>query len=80
MLKPNKYTNVDSSVLFVSYELLKIFKSRKVIAYSDLLNQVLSVRGENTRKLFLPALSFLYLLGRIEYHKKEDVIEFKHEN
>ena len=79
LLKPTKYTDVDSSLLAISCEMLKIFRARKVIAYTDLLNQVLSKKGENTRTLFLPALSFLFLLGRVTYHQKKDVIEFKDE-
>ena len=80
MLKPNKYTDINSSVLMVTYELLKVLKSRKIVEYSDLLNQILNRRGENMRKLFLPALSFLYMLNKIKYHQKEDVIELKYEN
>ena len=80
MIKPTKYTDVDTSVLFIACDVLKILKVRKIISYSDLQNLVLSARGENVKRIFLPTLSFLYLLGKLEYHKDEDVIEFKNEN
>ena len=33
--------------------------------------------GSDGDVTFLPALSFLYLLGKIKYHAKNDVIEYR---
>lgn len=80
MIKPNKYTDVNSSVLFIASEILKILNARKLVTYTELQNLILSEKGENVKRVFLPALSFLYLLGKLEYHKEKDVIEFKNED
>ena len=77
MLKPTKYTNVDVSLLAVSCELLKIFKKTKTTTSTDLLNKVIQKKGIEAKNIFLPALSFLFLLGKIEYHEKTDIIEYK---
>jgi hypothetical protein len=80
MLIPNKYTNIDISLLSISGEILKIFRDNNTITYSNLLNSVISKKGIESKSIFLPALSFLFLFGIIKYHKKEDIIEYCNEN
>lgn len=77
MLKPTKYTNVNVSLLAVSCELLKVFKKNKTTTSTDLFNKVIQKKGIEAKNIFLPALSFLFLLGKIEYHEKTDIIEYK---
>ena len=80
MLRPTKYTNVNVSLLAISCELLKLFKKNKTITYTELLNKVIQKKGIESKNVFLPALSFLFLLGKVEYGEKSDIIEYRHEN
>ncbi len=77
MLKPTKYMNMEVSLPAISCELLKIFKRDKTLPYTDLLNRVIQKKGVGAKTVFLPALSFLFLLGKVEYHEKTDIIEFR---
>jgi hypothetical protein len=77
MLKPTKYMNVEVSIPAISCELLKVFKKNKTLPYTDLLNKIIQKKGSEAKSVFLPALSFLFLVGKVEYHEKTDIIEFK---
>jgi len=79
MLKPTKYTDVNISLLAISSEILKLFKTTDAIPYQELLNKILANKGIEAKNVFLPALSFLFLLGKIEYQGKSDLIQFKNE-
>lgn len=75
MLRPTKHSHPDRTVINVAMLLLKHLRKRRLERYGDL--QVLakkSVAGGEV--LLLPALSFLYILGLIEYRPKTDVIEY----
>jgi len=76
MIAPHKYLNLNLSVLNLGGVILKIIKDDGVIKYNELLDKVILARGENAKEVFIPTLSFLYLLGRIEYKKDIDTIEF----
>jgi hypothetical protein len=50
-------------------------KARRHETYTDLRDYIRSsVRHGDT--LFLPALNLLYLLGLVEYHPKNDAVEY----
>lgn len=80
MLKPTKYTDVNISLIAISSEILKHFRSTDAIPYQDLLNKIIGKKGIEAKNVFLPALSFLFLLGKVEYHNKSDLIRFQNEN
>ncbi len=77
MLKPSKYSNMNVSLPAISCEMLKLFGKNKTFTYTDLLNKIIQKKGIESKNVFLPALNFLYLLGKIEYHTKTDIIEYK---
>jgi hypothetical protein len=68
---------MEVSLAAISCELLKVFKKDKALPYSDLFNKIIQKKGIEAKTVFLPALSFLFLLGKVEYHEKTDIIEFK---
>jgi len=80
MLKPTKYSNLNVTLLAITCELLKLFKKNQAVTYTDLLNKILQEKGVEAKRIFLPALSFLFLIGKVEYHQKSDVIKFINEN
>jgi len=80
MLKPTKYTNLNVSVLAISCELLKILKKNKTATYSEMQNIIINRKGIEAKNIFLPALNFIFLLGKINYYEKTDIIKYTNEN
>ena len=75
MLKPTKHSHPDRTVINVSLLLLVHLRKRRVEGFDDLRQFARkSVNGGDV--LFLPALSFLFLLGLIEYRSKTDSVEY----
>jgi len=76
MIAPHKYLDLNLSVLNLGGVILNIVKEEDAVKYDELLDKVILARGVNAKEVFLPTLSFLYLLGKIEYRKNIDTIEF----
>ncbi len=75
MLRPNKHSHPDRTVINVAMVILVKLKNIRIHSYSDLLSYVKkNVIGGDV--LFLPALSFLFLVGLVEYRPKTDSIEY----
>ncbi len=75
MLRPTKHSHPDRTVIGVSLMLLARLKSRRLDEYDNLRKYAKkTVVGGDV--LFLPALSFLYLMGLIEYRRKTDAVEY----
>lgn len=75
MIAAHKYLDLNLSVLNMGGLILNIMKEFSMIKYDELLEKITLARGENAKEVFVPTLSFLYLLGKIEYHKDIDAIE-----
>ena len=63
------------SLIRITSLILKQLNKQRILSYDELLKYLIQKEGEDIRYVFLPALSFLYLLGKIEYHLKTDSIE-----
>lgn len=75
MLRPTKHSHPDRTVINVSLLLLARLKTRRIEDYGNLKTYAKrSISGGDI--LFLPALSFLYLLGLIDYRPKTDAVEY----
>lgn len=81
MIRPDKFMDLKTSVLFVSGEIIKrILKNKnKRIKYSDLYNFFYEKYKEDTEYNFPPALNFLFLLDKIEYSLSKDEVRLKNE-
>ena len=77
MLTPRKHLDLDTSVLRISGLLLKEIQKRGVVEFEKLRTLVLRRTGPDGELAFFPALDLLFLLGRVDYHLKNDTIEFK---
>jgi ABC-3C biological conflict system middle component len=77
MLTPRKHLNLDVSVLRIAAIMLRELNKRGVVGLERLRGVILRRAGADADLSFLPALSFLFLLGRIEYHVMNDTVEFK---
>ncbi|RBP33487.1 hypothetical protein DET50_102302 [Marinobacter pelagius] len=75
MLRPTKYSHPDSTVVSASLLLLESLKDGRIIEYSDLLKLTKS-RISGGENLFIPALSFLFLMGKVRYHQNTDSFEY----
>jgi hypothetical protein len=76
MITPHKYLDLNLSILNLGGVILNIIKEEGVVKYDELLEKVILVRGDGAKNVFVPTLSLLYILGKIEYKKDIDAIEF----
>jgi hypothetical protein len=77
MLMPRKHLDLDVSVMRIATILLRELHRHGVVEFEKLRGVVLRRVGPDGDLSFLPALSFLFLLGRVEYHPKNDTLEYR---
>ena len=77
MLKPTKHLDPTFSVLNVAAQVLTVLVRQRTIKYDELYDKLEKRFGDNLRPVFLPSISYLYLLGKIEYHAKNDTFEYR---
>lgn len=75
MLKPTKHMNPDQSVLVLASVALKRLKKVRVERYADL-TAFLEGKVPSAKFLFAPGISFLFILGLIQYQPKSDTFEY----
>lgn len=76
MIRPDRHTNPDVSVINISAFILKQLNSFYDISYDDLMKKVLETVGESARENYPYALNFLYLLGKIVYLEETDSFKY----
>lgn len=76
MIKPNKYTDINLSIVGLSAEILQQLNNEPTLKYSRLENRIVRKFGKSAKENFLLALLFLFSVGKIRYYDKEDAIEF----
>lgn len=69
--------NLDVSVIRISSIMLRELSKRGVIEMERLRDIVLKRTGRDAEVSFLPALNFLFIVGKIEYHLQNDTLEYK---
>lgn len=75
ILRPTKHAHPDRTVISLSLLLLARLKTRRLEDYYSLRRFAKrSVKSGDV--LFLPALSFLFLIGLVEYRPKTDSVEY----
>ena len=74
MLTPDKYMDLDKSLLNSIGILLKYLIRKKISRLDDLRRYLEDRIGENIEDKFLYSLSILYVTGKIEYLDKNDTI------
>jgi hypothetical protein len=77
MLTPRKHLNLDVSVLRIAALMLRELDKRGVVEFERMRGLIVRRAGADAEMAFLPALNFLFLLGRIDYHLKNDTIEYR---
>jgi hypothetical protein len=79
MLTPRKHLNLDASVLRIASLMLRELRRRGVMEFERLRRVVINRVGADADMSFLPALSFLHLIGRVDYHLQNDTVEYRTE-
>jgi hypothetical protein len=75
MLRPTKHSHPDRTVLNLALVLLSRLRARRAESY-DALRAHCRTKVNGADVLFLPALSFLYVMGVVEYRPKTDAFEY----
>ena len=75
MLRPNKHSDPNLTVLPIAGELLKKLRKKGSLSIAEMQEAVVSL-GNDRLPLFLPALLLLYSLGQIQYRRKTDSMEY----
>lgn len=71
--------NLDLSLIRIAAEILSHLRRRRLIAYEELMSILHRRVGTEVDIMFLPAVSFLFVLGRLAYHSKTDSFEYVEE-
>ena len=74
MLRPTKHSHPDRTLISVSLLILQRLKVRRLEGFDALRAHVQKVAGSDA--LFVPSISFLYLMGLVEYRAKTDALEY----
>jgi hypothetical protein len=77
MLTPSKHLDLDRSVIRVASEVLVELRRRRMMEYGAVIRHVKRRVGDDGEAVVAPAISFLFLLGRIDYHSKNDTFEYR---
>ena len=72
MIKPDKHTNLDISILSISAFILTTINRRKVIGYDQMLKKTIKQFDEGSKEIYPYALNFLFLLGKLDYDAQKD--------
>jgi len=75
MLKPDKHTEIKYSVVYLSALMMKEIQQNGVIKYDELKNTLAQKIGNKVNENFEQALSFLYLLDKVNYLQELDSIK-----
>lgn len=81
MLTPHKHLKLNTSVLKLSALALEYLHRYRSVSYHQLYTHLeRRAKGDSDaddlRIVFGPTVSFLYLLGKIHYHPKNDSFEY----
>ncbi len=75
MIRPGENFDFNMSVIRVGGLIIEEFKEVDYFRFDDLLNALIRRTDQRVKAVFIPALSFLFLLGKIRYHQDIDSFE-----
>jgi hypothetical protein len=74
MLKPSKHTDPSLSVLNIAGLTIEVLQQNKIMTYDDLLISLTNQTSESVKEVYNYALSFLYIVGKLEYIPEIDAL------
>lgn len=75
LLFPSKNMDPDLTVIAVSSVLLRHLKKSRFDTIENLRNIIVQY-NKRSSSLLVPSLQVLFMLGLIEYHSKNDLVEY----
>jgi len=75
VLRPDKHLNPRLSVIHIGGLIIKALKDRGMLKFDELLSILIDQTDPRVKEVFLLAISFLFLLGKVQYHRKIDSFE-----
>ncbi len=75
MLRPNKHSDPQLTVLPIAAALLRHLRKKRSVTITELRKHVEAIGPDRTPLLF-PSLAVLFLLGVVEYRRKTDCMEY----
>ncbi len=76
MIRPDRHTNLDYSVVNISAFILKELNAYYHVSYDTLLHKVTDTLGSQARENYPYALNFLFLLGKLSYDLTTDSFHY----
>jgi hypothetical protein len=76
MIKPDRHTNPDTSVINIGSYIITQLNSFYDISYDDLMDKVIENLGKGAKENYPYAINFLYIIGKIQYLEKTDSFRF----
>lgn len=76
MLQPHKYMDLEKSVIKMSSEIIEEFSNKKTLDFDYLYKKMERQFGVEVNELFIPSLTLLYSLDKIEYIINEDLLRW----
>ena len=77
MLRPNKHSHPDRTVVAAATVLLRELRKKRIVAFDDLGRTLEFSTGNSASVLLLPAVSLLHLLGLVDYRPTTDAFEYQ---
>ena len=74
MLKPSKHADPSLSVLNIAGLTIEILQHNKILTHDDLLASLTHRTSESVKEVYHYALSFLYIVGKLEYIPEIDAL------
>lgn len=72
MIRPKKHSDPRFSVLNVGGYIITALKQKSSLTFDQLLSYLTEHLSEDVKEVYLSSLSFLYLLGKLEYYQESD--------
>ncbi|MCB2178939.1 hypothetical protein KQH61_03365 [bacterium] len=74
MIRPTKHMDLKTSVINISSEIISMLLKTSAVKLEEVENIVVNKYGQDAKFNITKALSFLYLLGIIDYEIQADAI------
>lgn len=74
MLRPSKHADPSLSVLNIAGLTIEILQEAQILTHDELLTALSRRTSESVKEVYHYALSFLYLVGRVEYIAELDAL------
>lgn len=74
MIKLDKHTNPSLSLINSVGVIIQELKEKKIVSYEELLGILQRELSDSIKEIYPYALSFLYLLGKVEYLNNIDAL------